>query len=99
MIHHIVLFWLKDNKDTDLIDRTVELLRSMRGKIPGLLSIEAGRDVVGSARSCDICLSTVFENREALDTYRTHPVHLPVQAHMHSVMERSASADFEVPQA
>ena len=99
MIHHIVLFWLKDNKDTALIDQTVEILRSMRGKIPGLVSIEAGRDVVGSARSCDICLSTVFDSREALETYRTHPVHLPVQKHMHSVMDHSASADFEVPQA
>ena len=93
MIRHVVLFWLKDKTR---IGETVEILESMRGKIPGLLEIEAGKDFMHSERSCDICLHTVFTNREALDAYQTHPVHMPVRAHMHSVMERSASADFEV---
>ena len=98
MIRHIVLFWLKDPNE-EIIRDTVARLNSMRGQIPGLLSIDAGADVVGSERSCDICLHTTFESREALETYRTHPVHLPVQAHMHAVMARSASADYEVPTA
>ncbi len=98
MYHHIVLYWLKD-KNEALLQETAEKLNSMRGKIPGLISIVASPDQMGSARSCDLCLSTLFESREALDNYRTHPVHLPVQAHMHAVMERSASADFEVPEA
>ena len=68
----------------------------MRGKIPGLKFIEAGKDSLHSERSCDLCLHTVFTSKEALDAYRVHPVHLPVQRHMHSVIERSASADFEV---
>lgn len=95
MVRHIVLFWLKE-KDAETVRLTVEKLRSMKGKIPGMLTLDAGADVVGSARSCDICLCETFESREALETYRTHPVHLPVQKHMHAVMERSASADFEV---
>lgn len=98
MVRHIVMFWLK-SKDEDTVKVTVEKLNSMRGKIPGMLSIEAGADFAGSARSCDICLCEVFESKEALEVYRTHPVHLPVQAHMHSVMERSASADYEVNEA
>ena len=97
MIRHIVMFWLKD-KDEATITKTVDLLNSMRGRIPGMLSLDAGSDVVHSARSCDICLCETFETREALEVYRTHPVHLPVQAHMHGVMERSASADYEVTQ-
>ncbi len=93
MIRHVVMFWLKDKAR---IDETVGILESMRGKIPGLLQIHAGKDFTRSDRSCDICLDTAFESREALDTYQTHPVHMPVREHMHSVMERSASADFEV---
>ncbi len=93
MIRHIVLYWLKDKAR---VEETVAVLRSMEGKIPGLLQIEAGKDTLGSERSCDLCLNTVFESREALEAYRIHPVHIPVQQHMHSVMERSASADYEV---
>ena len=98
MIRHIVMFWLKE-KDEALVRETVDKLLSMRGKIPGMLSLDAGADIVRSPRSCDLCLCETFVSREALEAYRTHPVHLPVQAHMHAVMERSASADFEVPQA
>ena len=93
MIRHIVFFWLKDKTR---IDETIAVLQSMEGRIPGLLSMEAGKDFLRSDRSCDICLHTVFESRDALTRYQTHPVHIPVKAHMHSVMEHSASADFEV---
>lgn len=93
MVEHIVLFWLKDKAD---VERSAALLNGMRGKIPGLVSINAAPDFVHSPRSCDLCLTTRFETREALEAYRTHPVHLPVQAHMHAVMERSVSADIEV---
>lgn len=93
MIRHVVMFWLKDKTR---IEETLGVLLSMRGKIPGMIQIEAGKDFLHSDRSCDICLNTAFESREALDAYQTHPAHMPVRAHMHGVMERSASADFEV---
>ncbi|MBE0600281.1 MAG: Dabb family protein [Firmicutes bacterium] len=93
MIRHIVMYWLKDKSR---IEETVSVLNSMRGKIPGLLKVEATRDETRSERSCDLCLHTVLESREALHAYIAHPVHIPVKEHMHSVMERSVSADFEV---
>lgn len=96
MIRHIVVYWLKD-KNEALLNETVEKFLSMRGKIPGLLSVEAGADLVGSARSCDLCLCTTFESMDALQAYLIHPIHLPVKEHMHAIMERSASADFEIP--
>lgn len=98
MIRHIVLFWLQDKSEKN-IRETVDILNGMKGKIPGMLTIDAGADVVKSPRSCDICLCETFDTLASLEAYRTHPVHLPVQAHMHAVMERSASADYEVPEA
>ncbi len=95
MFRHIVLFWLKD-KSEENIRTTVDILQSMKGNIPGMLTLEASADTAGTPRSCDICLCETFEDRSAYEAYRTHPVHLPVQAHMHSVMERSHSADYEV---
>jgi hypothetical protein len=93
MIRHVVMYWLKDPAQ---IEKTIGILRSMEGKIPGLLKIEAGRDTLHSDRSCDLCLNTLFESAKALEAYRTHPVHIPVQQHMHGVTERSVSADYEV---
>ncbi len=93
MIRHIVMYWLKDKSK---IGETVDILNSMRGRIPGLVKVEAASDETHSERSCDLCLHTVLESREALQAYIAHPVHLPVKKHMHSVMERSVSADFEV---
>lgn len=95
MIRHIVMFWLKD-KSPENIQATAAKLRSMRGKIEGMKELEVGVDLLHSERSCDICLTTLFETREALSAYRTHPVHLPVQAHMHAVREKSCAADYEV---
>ena len=97
MFHHIVMYWLKDRDNQALVQETVEKLNSMEGKIPGLLSLKARRDEAGDARSCDLCLVTLLESREAFEAYKNHPVHLPVKEHMHRVVERSASADFEEP--
>ena len=95
MVRHIVCFWLKD-KSPENIAVTVQKLRSLEGKIEGLMSVEVGTDFLHSERSCDIVLNTLFADRASLDAYRTHPAHLPVQAHMHAVRESSASADYEV---
>ena len=95
MVRHIVLFRLKD-KSRESLEKAAAVLRGMEGKIEGLVSLEVGVDFLRSERSYDIALNTLFTDRAALDAYQTHPAHLPVKAHMHAIMERSASADFEV---
>ena len=93
MVRHIVMFWLKD-KSPQVAEEAAQKLRSMTGKIEGMISLEVGLDALHSSRSCDLCLTTVFDSMESLERYRTHPVHLPVQAHMHAIRETSASADY-----
>lgn len=94
MITHIVLFKLKD-RSPESIDRTVQVLRNMEGKIDELLHLEVGTDVLHSDRSYDIALVTKFESMEKLQAYQVHPVHKGVIEHMTSVREASASVDFE----
>jgi len=92
MVKHIVLFKLKDKKDTQ---KAVDTLNSMKGKIEGLLSLEVGVDFLHSERSYDIALITTHINREALDFYQAHPVHQPVKTIMHAIRESSVAVDFE----
>ncbi len=95
MYRHIVLFWLKDPSEENLIVARDKLC-SLAGKIEGLLTCEVEIDTLHSDRSCHLCLNMVFESKAALDAYRTHPAHLPVQAHMHAVRSNSHSADYPI---
>ena len=95
MIRHIVLFKIKEEYKPE-IPQLVENFRGMKGRIEGLLELEAGADILHSERSYDIALVTLFRDRAAFDAYQTHPVHLPVKKRMHEVREGSVACDFEV---
>lgn len=95
MYRHIVFFSLKDNSVENLMVAR-DKLRSLAGKVEGLLSVEVELDALHSERSCDLCLNMVFTSREALDAYRTHPAHIPVQQHMHAVRSGSHAADYPI---
>ena len=95
MIRHIVMFRIKDENKADIPD-IVEKFYGMKGKIEGMLDLEAGQDVLHSERSYDLALTTVFDSREALEAYQTHPVHMPVKKRMHEVRSGSVACDFEV---
>ncbi|MDD6884482.1 MAG: Dabb family protein [Eubacteriales bacterium] len=95
MIRHIVLFNIKEEYKAE-IPQLVQNFYGMKGKIEGLLELEAGQDILGSERSYDLGLVTLFENRAAFDAYQTHPAHMPVKKRMHEVRSGSVSCDFEI---
>lgn len=95
MIKHIVMYRLNDPTEENkraLVDKFM----SMKGKIPCLIDIEAGVDVLRSERSFDVCLVCVFENMDKLNEYREHPVHLPVMAYVKGIVKVSHAVDYEV---
>ena len=94
MIRHIVLFKIKDEFKSE-IPQLVKNFYGMKGRIEGMLDLEAGQDVLHSERSYDLALITVFDTRAAFDAYQNHPVHLPVKKRMHEVRTASAACDFE----
>ena len=95
MIRHIVLFKIKDEFQ-DEIPQLVRNFYGMKGKIEGMLDLEAGQDVLHSERSYDLALITVFDSMESFKAYQTHPVHMPVKKRMHEVRSASVACDFEV---
>ena len=95
MIRHIVMFRIKDEYK-DEIPQLVRNFYGMKGKIEGMLELEAGADILHSERSYDLALVTLFESREAFDAYQTHPAHMPVKKRMHEVRSGSVACDFEV---
>jgi heme-degrading monooxygenase HmoA len=98
MIRHIVLFKIKPEFQSE-ISSIVKSFYSMVGKVDGLVSLEAGRDFLGNARSYDVALITVFRDRASFDAYQDHPAHLPIKKRMHEVREASVSCDYLIEEA
>ena len=94
MIRHIVLFRIKEEYKQEL-PQLVENFYGMKGKIEGMLDLEAGQDVLHSDRSYDLALITTFDGMDSFRAYQTHPVHMPVREHMHKVRSASVACDFE----
>jgi len=95
MIRHIVMFKIKDEYKAE-IPQLVENFYSMKGRIEGMIDLEAGSDILGSERSYDLALITLFKDRASFDAYPDHPVHAPVKKRMHEVRSASVACDFEV---
>ncbi|MBR6220729.1 MAG: Dabb family protein [Clostridia bacterium] len=95
MIRHIVMFKIKDEYKSE-IPQLVKNFYGMKGRVEGLLELEAGADVLHSDRSYDLALVTLFDGMASFQAYQTHPAHLPVKKRMHEVRSASVACDFEV---
>lgn len=94
MVHHLVLFKFKQ-ESAGQIDEAVRRLRGMVSKVEVIRSLKAGRDFLHLARSFDLGLSVMFDDKHALDVYDSHPDHVPVKEFLGPLLERSVSVDFE----
>ena len=100
MIKHIVLWKLKEfaegaTKQQNAL-KIKALLEEMRGKIPGMLTLEVGLNFETSSDAADISLYTEFESRKALDAYQIHPTHIPAKKFIPLVRAERCVVDYEV---
>lgn len=94
MLTHIVLFKLHDPTSTVLEEAKGKMLQ-MQGRIPGLLGLEVGLDVLHSKRSFDIALIAKFSSLQDLQAYQVHPLHMEVAAYMTAIRESSVAVDYQ----
>jgi len=66
----------------------------MRGRIPGLLSLEVGVNFA-TGSPVDVGLYTEFADRSALEAYAEHPVHLPVKQSVGALVADRWVLDYE----
>jgi len=93
MVKHIVLFKLKNQEDRQ---RAIDAFYGMKGKIEGLIDLEAGEDFLFSERSYDVALVCTLKDKEALEFYQAHPVHQPVKKLMAEIRVSSIAVDYEI---
>jgi hypothetical protein len=95
MLKHVVLFKFADPTAANL-DRAAAALRSLDGVVPTLQSIEVGLDTTRSDRCYDLCLTTVFADREGMAAYAVHPAHQEVVGVLRELTTGAAVVDYEV---
>lgn len=79
MVKHVILWKLKDGIDKTAVSAGIKAgLESLKGKIPGLISIRVQADGLLTSSNADVMLDSTFESPEALKAYATHPEHVAV---------------------
>ncbi len=70
-------------------------LEAQRGRIPGLMRMEAGLNFSPARRSVDFALVSEFESREALAAYHKHPLHHETRAIVDPLIAEHWIVDYE----
>ena len=75
MTTHVVMFRFTASHDAA---EAATRLKSMKGRIPGLIDVRAGVDHNRGPNAYDVVLITKHEDEDALKSYSSHPVHIEV---------------------
>ncbi len=96
MLKHIVLFKLKEG----ISEAQVEELATGLGRLPEIIEeireFAFGRDVIGSERSYDFGLVSLFDDLAAMERYQVHPDHQKVVAIVKQICASVVAVDFEI---
>lgn len=99
MIRHLVMWRVRGDSPqqrADNIDRLKCSFESLRGLIPGLVTLEVGVDTSGVDHACDVVLFSEFVSQDALDAYASHPEHLRVKRELGDLRTARHQVDYAV---
>ncbi len=93
MILHAVMFTWQAGVTSQQLDELTSAIHAMRGKIPGLVSLQCGPDLGLRSGNPDYLLVATLESEDAWHTYQAHPLHkalvadiiTPIVAHRQSM--------------
>lgn len=100
MIKHIVMWRLHDHADGHTKQenalRVKRVLEDLIGKVEGLLSLVVGINELAGDQAYDLALLCEFADWNALESYRTHPLHLGVIDLLNKVRSDRVVVDWEL---
>ena len=97
-IRHVVAWKLATDDNALRAEQARKIaddLLALRGRVPSILDIQVGPDVLGGA-NWDVALVADFADVAGLDAYQTHPDHQAVVGYVRSVVSDRVAVDFEV---
>ncbi|KAF4662019.1 hypothetical protein FOL47_006423 [Perkinsus chesapeaki] len=79
MVGHMVAFKFKEGVTEEAIQKAVDGLEGMVGKIPSIRHYEVHRDIgLDPARNYDLMILAKFDDENGWKDYMNHPIHLDV---------------------
>ena len=101
MLHHIVMWKLKDFAEGKTKNENAELMKEkledLKIKIPEIKELEVGLNIDTSEYSnYDLVLDMYFENYDEMKTYQIHPEHKKVAEFVAKVRDLRAAVDYEI---
>ena len=96
-IKHVVMWKVTGTSPAERAahaERVKGELESMRGRVPGLLTLEVGIDRSGVDYACDVVLYSEFASQAALDAYAEHPEHIRVKRALHNLRASRHQVDY-----
>lgn len=99
MVRHFGVFKFKDEVRDEHIVECFQTMKSMVGRIPGLLDMEYGPYKSGEGLNEDFTHGFImtFDSPESRDVYLPHPVHEEVKEFVVPKLAKVIVFDFEVP--
>jgi len=100
MIVHIVIWNLHETAEgsnkLENAQKIKTMVEALNGKIPGLLKLHVGIDLIGNDNCGDVCLYSELESKAALEGYAGHPEHVKCIPFIKSVASKRQAMDYEV---
>lgn len=94
MLRHFVFIRYRQGASDAHIEEFLQRTRALPESIPVVRDLEAGRDVLHTARSWDVMLAMRFDSLEALREYQAHPAHQALMAFNDPQVSEVGSVDF-----
>ena len=95
MIQHIVLFRLNESVDDNVVSDLMANYEALPAAIPEIQDLAVVRDIVGRPVSCHFGLVSYFADREALQRYQSHPVHIAAFERTKAHLDHMLVLDYE----
>jgi hypothetical protein len=95
-VRHVVWFKFKDGVSDDRMEQHLAACRSLVGPVPPLISLECGKSYVDRAGGLTHCIIVTVRDRQGLNAYLEHPVHVPVATALKADVAELKVMDIEV---
>lgn len=95
-VRHVVCFKFKDSAKKSEIERVEKEFTDLKDKIPGILSLEWGKNNSPENLNKDFthCFIVTFKNEEARKVYLPHPEHMAFVSILKPILEDVFVIDF-----
>lgn len=97
MIHHIVMWKLKEADKKENAKKIKKDLEALKNKVKELEYIQVNFNMdIASQNNFDVILDTKFKTFEDLTVYANHPDHVKVVNFIKTVIDQRVAIDYEV---